>query len=111
MPPGCWGGSRLPIENIRHDYFNVVAQRWAVDGGVARSIMIRICPPVAGEVASPRTIAIGDIHGCDQALLELIARVRPSGEDTVVTLGDYVDRGPDSRGVLTVIPTIPCAST
>ncbi len=65
--------------------------------------MIRICPTAAGEVASPRTIAIGDVHGCDQALLELIAQVRPTAQDTIVTLGDYVDRGPNSRGVLDVL--------
>ena len=49
---------------------------------------------------SARTIAIGDIHGCSAALDALIAAVRPRAEDVVVTLGDYIDRGPDSRGVL-----------
>jgi len=53
----------------------------------------RILPP-------PRTIAIGDIHGCLAALEKLLEAVRPRPEDTVVTLGDYVDRGPDSRGVI-----------
>ena len=55
------------------------------------------------KLSSGRTIAIGDIHGCDQALLELIARIRPAADDTIVTLGDYVDRGPNSRGVLDVL--------
>jgi serine/threonine protein phosphatase 1 len=47
-----------------------------------------------------RTLVIGDIHGCSKALdfVLQLARVRKS--DTLVTLGDYVDRGPDSRGVL-----------
>jgi serine/threonine protein phosphatase 1 len=48
----------------------------------------------------PRTIAIGDIHGCSRALDRLLADVDPRPVDTVVTLGDYVDRGPDSKGVL-----------
>ena len=48
----------------------------------------------------PRTIAIGDIHGCLAALEALLAAVRPRPKDTIVTLGDYVDRGPDSRGVI-----------
>jgi serine/threonine protein phosphatase 1 len=48
----------------------------------------------------PRTIAIGDIHGCLAALEAVLAAVRPRAEDTVVTLGDYIDRGPDSRGVI-----------
>ncbi len=47
-----------------------------------------------------RTIAIGDIHGHAEALKSLIARVDPQPIDTVVFLGDYVDRGPDSCGVI-----------
>jgi serine/threonine protein phosphatase 1 len=48
----------------------------------------------------PRTIAIGDIHGCSQALKDLIEAIKPRPEDLLVTLGDYINRGPDSRGVL-----------
>lgn len=51
-------------------------------------------------MAAPRIIAIGDIHGCLAAFETLLAAVRPQPEDTVVTLGDYIDRGPDSRGVI-----------
>jgi len=47
-----------------------------------------------------RTIAIGDIHGCAAALRALIAAIEPTPDDILVMLGDYVDRGPDSRGVL-----------
>src|SRR6478672_11639404 len=47
-----------------------------------------------------RTLAIGDIHGCLRALDALLELVRPQPEDLLVTLGDYVDRGPDSPGVL-----------
>jgi len=47
-----------------------------------------------------RTIAIGDIHGCLAALDALLEAVRPRPEDVIVTLGDYINRGPDSRGVL-----------
>jgi serine/threonine protein phosphatase 1 len=47
-----------------------------------------------------RTIAIGDIHGCSIALRALIEAINPSAADTIVTLGDYIDRGPDSRGVI-----------
>jgi serine/threonine protein phosphatase 1 len=49
---------------------------------------------------TPRTIAIGDIHGCSRALEALLAAIGPRPEDVIVTLGDYVNRGPDSRGVL-----------
>jgi serine/threonine protein phosphatase 1 len=47
-----------------------------------------------------RILAIGDIHGCSRALAALLAAVAPTAADTLITLGDYVDRGPDSRGVL-----------
>lgn len=47
-----------------------------------------------------RLLAIGDIHGCLTALETLLAAVQPCREDVIVTLGDYVDRGPDSKGVI-----------
>jgi len=50
-----------------------------------------------------RHLAIGDIHGCRNALVSLIDFVSPLSGDTIVTLGDYVDRGPDSSGVLDFI--------
>lgn len=47
-----------------------------------------------------RTLAIGDVHGCYDALVELekFAGFNPS--DTIITLGDYIDRGPKSKEVL-----------
>jgi serine/threonine protein phosphatase 1 len=45
-------------------------------------------------------IAIGDIHGCATALVALLATIDPRPDDVIVTLGDYINRGPDSRGVL-----------
>lgn len=47
-----------------------------------------------------RLLAIGDIHGCSKALDTLLDLVKPGSQDRLVTLGDYVDRGPDSAGVL-----------
>ena len=47
-----------------------------------------------------RTLAIGDIHGCLTALEALLAWVEPQPDDLVITLGDYVDRGPNTRGVI-----------
>ena len=48
----------------------------------------------------PRTIAISDIHGCLAALDKLLELIDPQPQDTLVSIGDYVDRGPQSRGVL-----------
>lgn len=50
-----------------------------------------------------RTIAIGDIHGCSTALTALLDEIRPQPEDTIVTIGDHIDRGPDSRAVLEML--------
>jgi len=47
-----------------------------------------------------RRLAIGDIHGCLLHFNDLLNLVNPTSEDQVILLGDYVDRGPDSRGVL-----------
>src|SRR5687767_12037072 len=47
-----------------------------------------------------RTFAIGDIHGCRKALETLVSAVEPQADDLFVFLGDYVNRGPDSRGVI-----------
>jgi serine/threonine protein phosphatase 1 len=47
-----------------------------------------------------RTIAIGDIHGCARALAALIEAIQPGTQDEIVTLGDYIDGGPDSRDVV-----------
>jgi len=48
-----------------------------------------------------KIFAIGDIHGCNDKLDSLIEKLRIDGkEDTVVFVGDYVDRGPDSKEVV-----------
>ena len=51
-------------------------------------------------IMKPRTIAIGDIHGCSAAFDAVLEAIRPGAEDCIVTLGDYINRGPDSRGVI-----------
>jgi serine/threonine protein phosphatase 1 len=50
-----------------------------------------------------RTIAIGDIHGCSRALAALVRALAPASDDLLVVLGDYIDRGPDSRGVVEML--------
>jgi serine/threonine protein phosphatase 1 len=55
------------------------------------------------EKPGGRTLVVGDIHGCSQALKLMLQELDPQPADTLVTLGDYVDRGPDARGVLELI--------
>ena len=48
-----------------------------------------------------RIYAVGDIHGCYDKLLELINKMDIDFEaDTLVFLGDYIDRGPQSFEVV-----------
>ncbi len=76
-------------------------------GAIARSFRPRAPAAAAGDLV----FAIGDVHGCREllaalmdGLVEDVAATRAeAGEDVrsvVVFLGDYVDRGPDSSGVL-----------
>ena len=50
-----------------------------------------------------RILAIGDIHGCGRHLQRLLDVVKPTHEDLIVTMGDYIDRGPDSKDVIDTI--------
>ena len=62
-----------------------------------------------------RIYAIGDIHGCLDQLDDLHRQIaadlaaRPITRPTLIHLGDYIDRGPDSAGVLARLlhPTLP----
>ena len=64
-------------------------------------------------IKPPRTYAIGDIHGCRKQLDILLSKIRADTEarqvfnqaddfllPRLIFLGDYIDRGPDSRGVI-----------
>ncbi len=44
--------------------------------------------------------AIGDLHGCPAELEVLLARIAPGADDTLVFLGDYVDRGGGVRPLI-----------
>lgn len=55
---------------------------------------------------SALTYAIGDIHGCADALIRLLARIDVHSDGApaqLVCLGDYIDRGPDSAGVIRIL--------
>ncbi|MDO9081163.1 MAG: metallophosphoesterase family protein, partial [Desulfuromonadales bacterium] len=48
-----------------------------------------------------RRFAVGDVHGCSKTLRALVEeKICLTADDTLYLLGDYIDRGPDSKGVL-----------
>ena len=47
-----------------------------------------------------RIIAVGDIHGCHLEFSDLLERLELSPGDTLILLGDLVNRGPDSARVV-----------
>lgn len=57
-----------------------------------------------------RTWVIPDVHGCLATLRSLVEEsIRPVLGDTIIFLGDLVDRGPDSKGVLDYVMNLPTA--
>ncbi|HKK10732.1 MAG TPA: metallophosphoesterase family protein [Bacteroidales bacterium] len=49
------------------------------------------------------TWVIPDIHGYSKTLETLLKQIQPSKNDHLIFLGDYIDRGPDSKGVLDLV--------
>lgn len=52
------------------------------------------------ENTQSRTLVIGDVHGCLDALIAMESYVNFQPEDEIIFLGDYIDRGPDSKQVI-----------
>lgn len=73
-------------------------------GKVSNEAQIRGAgPDFTAPLAPERTLAvIGDVHGCDDLLARLIDKLDARGpaDMTIVTVGDYVDRGEQSRETL-----------
>jgi serine/threonine protein phosphatase 1 len=52
----------------------------------------------------PRRFAIGDVHGCLKTFTRLVEDgIKLTRNDTLYAVGDFIDRGPDSKGVLDYI--------
>jgi serine/threonine protein phosphatase 1 len=61
---------------------------------------------MSADATSPLTFAVGDVHGCLDKLQRLLAACEAyaSARPTrYVFLGDYIDRGPQSRGVIELL--------
>lgn len=49
---------------------------------------------------------VGDIHGCLQVAQAMVEKLRSRGVESIIFLGDYINKGPDSRGVLEYLATL-----
>lgn len=59
-----------------------------------------------GQADMGKIFAIGDIHGCSDKLTALMDKIEEDFDhrlDTLVFMGDYIDRGPDSFGVISCL--------
>ncbi|MFW5883116.1 MAG: metallophosphoesterase [Verrucomicrobiota bacterium] len=50
-----------------------------------------------------RTIIFGDVHGCHEELAELLALLEIAPGDRVISVGDLLNRGPDSHAVFDLV--------
>jgi serine/threonine protein phosphatase 1 len=54
------------------------------------------------------TIIIGDIHGCSREFSALLDHVSPGNDDSLVLVGDLVNKGPDPAGVFEIFESLDC---
>ncbi len=101
-------------------------ERWFIDVNVfssIRSLISRLTRRLSMSYSLPsaavpdglRVYAVGDIHGRDDLLEELLLKIeqdaakKPAAKNVIVFLGDYIDRGLQSRQVIdrliTSLPT------
>ena len=55
-----------------------------------------------------RTLVFGDIHGCLGQFEALLESIAPASGDRLVLLGDLIDRGPASAGVIKRVLALAC---
>lgn len=56
-------------------------------------------------MTASQTVAIGDIHGCAKSIESLLKKIHRKAGTTrpYIFLGDYTDRGPDSKSVIDLL--------
>src|SRR3978361_2071392 len=96
-------GTRAALDAAAIPTFSGAREIAASDGG------IRFMRSPGWLPRGRRVYAIGDIHGCREQLETLHGLIaadfsaRPTGSAVLVHLGDYIDQGPDSAGVVALL--------
>jgi serine/threonine protein phosphatase 1 len=106
---------------VRHALDAATIPTWSSPRPIATSAeAIRFQRAPAWLPRGRRVYAIGDVHGCLNQLRELHAAIttdlaaRPTAAAVLVHLGDYIDHGPDSAGVVALLaagPPVPGVPT
>src|ERR1035437_255731 len=84
-----------------------------LERSLASRTMITFTKAPASLPPGRRVYVIGDVHGLSQRLIALHAAIRidlprrPIASAVLIHLGDYVDRGPDSAGVVALLAAGP----
>ena len=114
-PHGILHGMRRPVRRVsrprtRAELDATAVPTWRpprIAGADAASLEFVLAP---GRLPrGRRAYAIGDIHGCLTELRQLHAAIatdlalRPTAASVLIHLGDYIDFGPDSAGVLALL--------
>lgn len=55
---------------------------------------------------SERTLIVGDVHGCSEELADLLGESGFGEGDELVSVGDLVAKGPDSKGVIELVRSV-----
>ena len=50
-----------------------------------------------------RLLVVSDIHGCYNQFIQLLQKAKLTKEDRLIVLGDFIDRGPDSKKMIDIL--------
>lgn len=64
----------------------------------AVQLLIQMC--YIGSMRLPRTLIVGDVHGCLDELKELLVKLQYEASDRLIFVGDLIHKGPYSKEVL-----------
>ena len=100
---------RRPVRRVRAALAAACVPDFAAPRLAAAGDALAFRPAPGRLPPGTRVYAIGDVHGCAAALGRMLATIRadlaarPAAPATLVLLGDLIDHGPDSAGVIDLL--------